>query len=530
LVAALGGDLPSRLGHSAEDMIPSERERRRFLALAPPLLPHRLAIVGYETRVIGNNFFLLGFPRIGLDLAIDAVTDVRHLVLDTPAITAEAIRFLDVKRDHPFFLYLHYDGPHWPYTPPPAALASVRGKTLPGLDATRDASISGYLGEAAYVDRALGDLFDELAKTGHDQDTVVVVLGDHGEVFDPAHSYNVELMGQPSLHHHGWTAYDEILRVPLVVVWPGHVVARSIDVQTSLVDLAPTLAAFAGLAEEPHEALAAGRSLAAPLRAAGAYTEVARPAFTEGQDVRALREDGWLYLRRSDGRIIRDTGRDKRADVREELYELESDPMQHVNRSADPSAPLAKMRARFAAIAPSVPPFAEPVFHLAFAPDERRHVLRGELRSSGKLSVRSIEGGRAEAVRPGVLSIELESGGKVGLSVDPPDATLELQLRRDDLPVDADHLLAGPYALPIFGGAAQQKNLPAGVVRIPRERLAGLDASRAPFLGDAGDVVLWRDPSGPLASGERTQAADSEVATMMQRWGYAAPQKHAPKP
>jgi hypothetical protein len=138
--------------------------------------------------------------------------------------------------------------------------------------------------------------------------------------------------------------------------------------------------------------------------------------------------------------------------------------------------------------------------------------------------VRGVAGGRVEAVRPGALSIELESGGRLEVSVDPPDATLELSLRRDDLPIDGDHLLAGPYALPIFGGATQPK-IGSGIVRISRERLSWLDAVRAPFLGESGDVVLWRDPAGPLASAERTQAADSEVATMMQRWGYAQPQK-----
>src|SRR5207253_1904630 len=145
---------------------------------------------------------------------------VRHLVLDTPAITREAIRVLEAPHTSPLFLYLHYDAPHWPYTPPPGPLADGKRLSLPALRAGHDPAIGAYLGEAAYVDRALGELFAALEHAGLREDTIVVVVGDHGEVFDPAHAYTVAALGQPTLHHHGWSAYDEILRVPLVLVWP----------------------------------------------------------------------------------------------------------------------------------------------------------------------------------------------------------------------------------------------------------------------------------------------------------------------
>ena len=529
LIGALGGDLPTRLGHSAEEMIPSERERRRFRAVRPPLLPRRLASAGWDTRAIGNNFFLLGFPRIGLDLGLDAVTDVRHPVLDTPAITAEAIRYLEGAHEAPFFLYLHYDAPHWPYTPPPASLAAARGSSLTGLTATRDPAILAYLGEAAYADGALGEVFAALDRTGLAEKTIVVVIGDHGEVFDPAHAHTIEALGQPTLHHHGWSAYDEIARVPLVIAWPGHLPPRIVETQTSLVDLAPTLADLTGIASvgetkastEPTR----GRSMAtALLSTSTSWPLVARPAFVEGQNVRALRADGWLYLVRGDARLKKGNAR---SEVHEELYEMNTDPLQHQDRSGDPTAPLAIMRARFAQSAPSLPSFAEPVIHLALAESERSHVLRGELRCpTGRIALRAIERGRAEPARAqkgSAITIELESGGKLELVLDPPDAPFELLLRRDDLPIDADHLLVGPLALPLFGGRGRT-GAPE-LVAIATGRLAWLDAVRPPYLGDTGDVVLWRDPAGPDAAAQKTAAADGEVATMMQRWGYAQPAK-----
>ena len=523
LLAMFGGDLPSRLGHAAEDMIPTERERRRFRAVRPPLLPRRLAQLGYDTRAIGNNFFLLGFPRIGLDLGLDSVTDVRHLVLDTPAITDEAVRVLSEPHDAPQMLYLHYDSPHWPYMPPPAAMARADRLSLPGTDATRDPEVRRYLGEAAYVDEALGDLFDALDRSGHSADTIVVVVGDHGEIFDPAHAHFVEAVGQPTLHHHGWSAYDELLRVPLVVVWPGHITPRVVEAQTSLVDLAPTLAALVGLPPLEERSPTQGRSMADALAGRDARWLAERPAFAEGQDIRALRDHGWLYLQRSDGRLRHGA---VSTIVPEELYELSSDPLQHVDRHAD-AAQLATMRATFAALAPVLPAFAEPVVHLAVAPAARDHLVEGEVRCECTLWLRGLDHARARPVaRPtgSAVQLEITAGGRVDLVVDPPDAPLELRLREDGTPLDGRRVLVGPIALPLLD--AQRE----GILRLDASQLSWLDAARPPELGNDGALVVWRDPVALSSSASTAAAADSEVATMMQRWGYAQQPTKAPTP
>jgi arylsulfatase A-like enzyme len=515
LVSLFGGDLPTRLGHSAEDMIPTERERRRFRALHDALLPRRFAALGYETRAIGNNFFLLAFPRIGLDLGLDEVTDVRAEVLDTPAIAAEAVRALEAPRDAPLFLYLHFDTPHWPYSPPPLALAKAKALSLPGTDPAKDPDVRRYLGDCAYADAALHDLFEALERTGHANDTLVVVVGDHGEIFDPVHSFDVEALGQPTLHHHGWSAYDELLRVPLVMVWPGHVAPRTIDVQTSLVDVAPTIAALTGLPSITLDSPTAGHSLADALAKPGAWPLAPRPALVEGQDVRALRDRGWLYLERRDGRLKRGA---VRVDVKEELYDVIADPLQHRDRAREPDAldRLDAMRARFAELVPTLPDFAEPVVHLAVADAARPHRVEGELRSTGQLWVRGIEHGRATPTKNG-LQLDLEAGGRVELVVDPPDAPLELRLREDGTPLDGSKILLGAEALPLLGDQR------GDFVSIDSAHVGWLDAKRPPYLGEAGEVVLWRDPVAVPSTSRATQAADGEVATMMQRWGYAQP-------
>src|SRR5262249_28101606 len=153
--------------------------------------------------------------------------------------------------------------------------------------------------------------------------TLIVVAADHGEVFDHAHAHQVEALGQPTLHHHGWAAYDELIRVPLVVVMPSAVPARRIGAQVSLIDIAPTVLELLGLPRVES----GGRSLAALWNRPAAAQE--RPAFVEGQNIRAVRAEGWAYLRRDDDRLR--WGEERIVHVPEELYHLVDDPEQHRN-------------------------------------------------------------------------------------------------------------------------------------------------------------------------------------------------------
>ncbi len=505
VLAMLGGDLPTALGQGAEEMIPSDGDRRRFYAIAPPLLPRLLAGRGYRSVAIGNNFFLLGYPQIGLTLGFEEVADIRHPVLDTPAISNAAVAFIEAHRDEPWFLHLHYDAPHWPYTPPPAYLAKVPAMPFPD-----DPMARAYLAEAAYADDYLGRVIDTLDRLKLSERTLVVVVGDHGEVFDHAHSYTVEALHQPTLHHHGWTGYDELLRVPLVMRMPGTVPKTTIAQQVSFVDLEPTIRELLGIAPRPG---ARGRSLA-PLWRGEKQPE--RPAFVEGQDVRVVRAGGWAYLRRSDGRLMLDSG--KRVLRTEELYDLAHDPAEHEDLASRDPEELERMRDLFEREAPTPRDAPVAVVHLRVAPDDRAHVVDGTLQSDGAISLRGVAGAEASPVDAHTLRLTLRGAAQVDLAIDPPTAKIVLALRRDGTPVAPREVLLGEFALPLIADADQ--------LRLEGERLTWIDAVRPPVPGDRGAILLWRDPSPitPLtlpAAGK----SSSEVAGMMRRWGYAQPGK-----
>ena len=95
-----------------------------------------------------------------------------------------------------------------------------------------------YNGEIAFTDHEIGRLLDGLRDSGLAEHTIVVFTADHGEEF---------------LDHggvaHGHTMYDELVRIPLIVAWPGQLEPRTVAATVGHVDLAPTLCELAGIVD-----------------------------------------------------------------------------------------------------------------------------------------------------------------------------------------------------------------------------------------------------------------------------------------
>jgi arylsulfatase A-like enzyme len=133
-----------------------------------------------------------------------------------------------------WFGYVQYMDPHAPYAAPgdarhrfdgdppaPDALSALRPEPVqrgevPMPDATqRRQLVALYDAEVAYVDKCVGELVAALRQRGLLDDTLVVLTADHGE----------ELFDHGKWGH-GYTLYDELLHVPLVVVGPGFAAGR----------------------------------------------------------------------------------------------------------------------------------------------------------------------------------------------------------------------------------------------------------------------------------------------------------------
>ncbi|MUG66372.1 MULTISPECIES: sulfatase [Paenibacillus] len=97
--------------------------------------------------------------------------------------------------------------------------------------------VAVYYGMISLMDKYIGRILDKLDELGLADNTLVVFTTDHGHFF-----------GQHGLQAKGGFHYEDLIKLPFIVRYPGHVPAgRRSDAIQSLVDLAPTFLSFCGL-------------------------------------------------------------------------------------------------------------------------------------------------------------------------------------------------------------------------------------------------------------------------------------------
>jgi len=155
-------------------------------------------------------------------------------------------------RSKPIFLWVHLFPPHSPYAVPPPWLgrfdASKHDRTAAStqpnwgwiqsrLKESQAKVLEARYDEAvAYADAYAGAFLQAALQT-LGPNTAIIVTADHGESF--AHGYGA---------HTGPGLYDEIIHVPLIIKLPGETVGRRCAQPAQQADIAPTLAALAGVA------------------------------------------------------------------------------------------------------------------------------------------------------------------------------------------------------------------------------------------------------------------------------------------
>src|SRR6185437_2879523 len=123
-----------------------------------------------------------------------------------------------------------------------------------------------YYGAVSYVDDQFGMLCRSLAETGLAEETIVVVLADHGD-----------MLGERGLWYK-MSFFEGAARIPLIVTAPRRFAPRRVAAAVSLLDLLPTLAELAG---ETAPALD-GRSLVPHLEGGAGHDEVIGEYLAEG--------------------------------------------------------------------------------------------------------------------------------------------------------------------------------------------------------------------------------------------------------
>lgn len=212
----LTGLLPSEhgvrdnIGYRLEDGIPTAAEL--------------LKANGYATGAAISAFVLrreAGLAR-GFDFYDDEVepigqsTVIGRVQRPGSETIAAADRWLNQVSAGPFFLFLHLYDPHSPYEAPEPFFSKYPDR---------------YDGEIAWVDHLLGSFFESLKRRGIYENSMIIVLSDHGEG-----------LNDHGEEEHGIFLYREALQVPLLVKLPqGSDGGATVRTPVQLVDVFPTL-------------------------------------------------------------------------------------------------------------------------------------------------------------------------------------------------------------------------------------------------------------------------------------------------
>ena len=277
------------------------------------MLAEELRDAGYQTHAVVAN------AAVSSDFYFDQGFDSYLQSWDLPppdgidptgaeAITRLAVGLMEQieqQADKPWFLWVHYLDPHFPYTPPgewsddfqgdeqwsaePAIAISERPRQqMTGigqqqvLDGRDELAfyVARYDAEIAYVDHWIGELLGEAGDRGLMDETLTVFTSDHGESLGE-HAYYFD---------HGRFGFETCLRVPLMFHYPGVLEPRVDGEPAELIDLAPTVLQAAGV-ELLDGTWRQGRSLAP--RLFGTAPPPLPEGATAGERGVAFSEAGW---------------------------------------------------------------------------------------------------------------------------------------------------------------------------------------------------------------------------------------------
>jgi len=241
-----------------------------------------------------DDFDLDSFPSGG---GMDSIQRPGSEVVD------RALEWLQAEPGRPFFAWVHLYDAHTPYDAP----EPFRSR----FPRTRDGA---YDAEIASADSQVGRLLDALRADGRLDETLVVVVADHGE-----------MLGEHGELTHGFFVYEAATHIPLIFSGPG-VPAAVVSDQVRIVDVLPTALSVLGI---PIPKPVQGANLMPLARGAHlglvAHAESWYPRY----------HYGWSELRSiSDGRfkLIRAP--------RSELYDLSTDPREEQDRSSENTSRL----------------------------------------------------------------------------------------------------------------------------------------------------------------------------------------------
>lgn len=195
-----------------------------------PTLAEVFQRAGYKTAAFVASFTV--DSRFGLDRGFQVYDDnfksdeiLKNFRSERRAgeVVDAFLPWLNKNSNQGFFAWIHFFDPHLPYDPPSPFKESFPDRK--------------YDGEIANMDSAIGVVIENLRKAGILDDTLIIVVGDHGEA-----------LGEHKEIEHGLFLYEATMRVPLLFVCKKKLPSgRAVLAKVGLVDLMPTILKLASL-------------------------------------------------------------------------------------------------------------------------------------------------------------------------------------------------------------------------------------------------------------------------------------------
>jgi len=306
-------------------------------------LAETLRAGGFETGAVTEDGWLgteFGFGRGFNSYAENKSPDVMSPLGQVKLTFQKARTWLAHNKDRRFFLFLHTFQVHDPYMPPPEYLGFFDDHGQPITDASPQAVREqvAYDREIRYTDDELRSLFETLEQDGLSQNTIFILVSDHGEEFFE-HGY----------WGHGAHLYEETTHVPLMFWGPGHIPAgKRVAAPVGHIDLMPTILEIAGVSN-PSQVM--GTSFADLLFDKPRSDHTERPHFAEAWGGLAVLPD-YTSVEFERPAFMMQIGTRKLSRYRKdggfvyEYYDLATDPEERTNRYADGPPGVTDMRAR----------------------------------------------------------------------------------------------------------------------------------------------------------------------------------------
>ncbi|NQV22887.1 MAG: sulfatase-like hydrolase/transferase [Rhodopirellula sp.] len=246
-----------------------------------------------------------------LDVLFDGRKPVQVQGYMTELITDRAVHFVEAAAEtSPFFLYVAFSVPHFPFQPPDSDTGEMVAK-----ENLTQGTRQNYVAMLEDMDREAGRILAALDQRGIAERTLVVFASDHGAIVPGS---NAPFRGFKS------SLFEGGIRTACMMRWPGHLPAGTVSDQPTITMDLTTSFIQAGKGQVPADYRSDGIDIVQHL-SSEKTTQQRTLAWTAKRDDRvwrAIRQGDWKYVTRFEG------GKSE-----EWLFDLQADPAEQNNQA-----------------------------------------------------------------------------------------------------------------------------------------------------------------------------------------------------